>query len=80
MIITENDKQKVKQYLKEAVKATERLKEEQEHISDILRTLKEDHEVTPKHSRKIIAMMLKGNAPELKEELEDLEVLMEVVG
>lgn len=79
MIITDNDKQKVKQYLSEAAKATQRVKEEQEHISDILKTLKADHDVMPKHSRKIISMMLKGNAPELREELEDLELLMEVV-
>lgn len=80
MIITEYDKQKVKDYLKEAVKATQRMKEEQSHITDILNTLKADHEVKPAQARKIISMMLKGNAGEVREELEELELLMEVVG
>lgn len=80
MIITDNDKNKVKQYLKEAVKATERLTEEQAHIRDILNTLKADHDIEPKISRKIIGAMRKGNAPEIKEENDAFEDLFEIVG
>ncbi|MFT7432458.1 MAG: hypothetical protein ACI9TY_000070 [Alphaproteobacteria bacterium] len=80
MVVTEADRDKVKQYLKEAVKATERLTEEQAHIRDILNTLKADHDIPPKISRKIITAMRKGNAPEVKEENDMFEDLFEIVG
>lgn len=80
MVVTEQDKDKVKQYLKEASKAQLRVKEEQAHIADILSTLKSDHDIPQKISKKIIAAMLKGNAPEVKEENEMFEDLWEVVG
>lgn len=79
MVVTQEDRNKVKQYLKEAVKATERVQEEQAHITDILNTLKTDHDIAPKLSRKIISAMRKGNAPEIKEENEQVEDLLEIV-
>lgn len=79
MVITEEDRKKVKEYLKEAVKATERVVEEQAHIRDILNTLKADHDIPPKLSRQIISVMRKGNAPELKEYHEMFDDLCEVV-
>ena len=80
MVVTEADRDKVKQYLKEAVKGTERLQEEKAHVSDILNTLKADHDIPPKISRKIIEAMRKGNAPEVKEENDMFEDLFEIVG
>lgn len=80
MVVTEEDRKKVKEYLKEAVKATERVTEEQAHIRDILNTLKADHDIPPKISRKIMTAMRKGNAPEIKEENEMIEDLFEIVG
>ena len=80
MVVTDADRDKVKQYLKEAVKATERVTEEQAHIRDILNTLKADHDIPPKISRKIITAMRKGNAPEMKEENDMFEDLFEIVG
>ena len=80
LVTTPQDREKVKQYLKEAVKATERVQEEQAHIRDILNTLKGDHDIDPKVSRKIIVAMRKGNAPEIKEENETVEDLLEIVG
>ena len=79
MIINHTDKDKVKQYLKEAVKATDRAKEEQAHVTDILNTLKADHDIQPALARKIIAVMRKGNAPELRDEINDIEELLELV-
>ena len=79
MVVTEADRDKVKQYLKEAVKATERLTEEQAHIRDILNTLKSDHDIPPKIARKIITSMRKGNAPEVKEQFEMFIDLHEIV-
>lgn len=79
MIINHTDKDKVKQYLKEAVKATDRAKEEQANVTDILNTLKADHDIQPLIARKVITAMRKGNAPELREEMDDLELLLELV-
>jgi hypothetical protein len=78
IITTQQDREKVKQYLKEAVKATERVAEEQAHIRDILNTLKADHDIEQKISRKIIGAMRKGNAPEIREECELIEDLLEI--
>lgn len=78
-IATDADRLKIKEYLTEAVKATERKKEEEAHIRDILKTLKEDHDIDPKISRKIIGAMLKGNFPELREENDQFSDLAEIV-
>lgn len=80
MVVTEEDRKKVKEYLKEAVKSTERVLDEQAHVRDILNTLKADHDIPPKISRKIIAAMRKGNGPEIKEANEMIEDLLEIVG
>ena len=80
IVVTEQDRSKVKQYLKEAVKATERMTEEQAHISDILKTLKADHNLPPVIARKVIAAMRKGNAPEVREENDMFSDLIEIVG
>jgi len=79
MVATEADREKVKQYLKEAMKAMDRMAEEQEHTKDILNTLKSDHDIPPKISRKIISAMRKGNMPEIKEENDMVEDLFEIV-
>lgn len=79
MVVTEADRDKVKQYLKEAVKGTERAIEEQAHVRDILNTLKADHDIPTKVARKVISAMRKGNAPELKEESEAFCDLYEIV-
>ena len=80
MVVTEQDQAKVKQYLKEACKAAERIKEEQAHARDILNTLKADHDIVPAIARKAIAAMLKGNALEIKEQNDDFADLIEIVG
>jgi len=79
MVVTEEDRSKVKQYLKQAVKAQERIIEEQAHLRDLLNTLKGDHDIPQKISRKIIAAMRRGNAPEIKEENEMIEDLFEII-
>lgn len=78
MVVTQQDRDKVKQYLKEACQAQQRVTEEQAHIKDILSTLKSDHDIPQKISKKVMSAMLKGNAPELKEENEMLEDLIEI--
>ena len=78
-IATQEDRQKVKQYLNEAVKAIGRKNEEQAHIRDILNTLKEQHDIEPKLARKILSAMMKGNMPEIKEENDNFEDLYEIV-
>lgn len=78
-VVTNADREKVKQYLKEAVKATIRKKDEEANISDILTTLKQDHEISPKLARKVMNAMMKGNMPEIKEENDALEDLYEIV-
>ena len=80
MVVTEQDRDKVKQYLKEACKAAERITEEQAHARDILNTLKADHDIPPAISRKIITAMRKGNAPEVQEENDMFSDLIEIVG
>lgn len=79
-VATDADRQKVKQYFKEATNALLRKKEEEAHIRDILNTLKGDHDIPPKIARKVMAAMLKGNMPELKEENDVFEDLYEIVG
>lgn len=80
IITTQTDREKVKQYLDEAAKATMRKNDEEAHIKDILDTLKQDHDIAPKLARKAIAAMLKGNAAEVKEENDAFSDLYEIVG
>ena len=79
LVTTDADRQKVKTYLKEALKATNRKKEEELHVKDILETLKADHDIPPKVSRKILSALEKGNMPEIKEEHEVIEDLYDIV-
>lgn len=78
-VATNEDRMKIKEYLGEAVKATMRKKDEEAHIRDILKTLKEMHDIEPKISRKVIGAMMKGNFPEMKEENDQLHDLAEIV-
>ena len=78
-IATQEDRQKVKTYLNEALKATERKNDEMAHIRDILKTLKEQHDIEPKIARKILSAMRKGNMPEVKEENDAFEDLYEIL-
>lgn len=80
MVVTEADRDKVKQYLKESVKSMERVSEEQAHVSDIVNTLKADHDIPPKISRQIMSTMRKGNAAEVLEEHEMFSDLNEITG
>ena len=77
-VATDADRQKVKQYLEEASKATMRKKDEESHIRDILNTLKQDHDIQPKIARKVISAMLKGNIPEVREENDAFADLCEI--
>lgn len=79
-VATEQDRQKIKQYISEANKAMMRKNEEEANIKDILETLKQDHDIHPKLARKAMAAMLKGNAMEIKEENNAVEDLLEIVG
>lgn len=79
MVVTEGDRNKVKEYFKQAVKETEAVQEAQAAVTDIVNTLKSDHDIPPKLSRQIISVMRKGNAPELKEYHEMFDDLCEVV-
>ena len=72
------DTNKVKQYIKEAVKAQDRAAEEQEHVKDILNTLKTDHDIPPAIARKLITAMRKGNIPEVKEQMDMFSDLADV--
>lgn len=78
MVTTETDRQKVKEYIKEAIKAQDRLAEEQEHVKDILNTLKADHDIPPATARKLITAMRRGNVPEVKEQMDMFVDLAEV--
>ena len=78
-IVNDNDKSKVKTYIFEALKAMDRIAEERANITDILNTLKEQHDLTPKLSRKILSALKQGNMPEIREENEDFEELCAIV-
>ena len=80
MVVTDQDRLKVKEYLKECVKAKDRIVEEQAGLRDIVNTLKADHDIEPKIARKVIEAMRKGNAAEIKEAGEDLNDLLGIVG
>lgn len=79
-VTTQEDREKVKQYITEASKAMMRKNDEDAHIKDILDTLKQDHDIAPKLARKAIGAMLKGNAAEVKEENDAFSDLYEIVG
>ena len=79
-VATEQDREKVKAYLNEAVKAEMRKNEEAENVRDILQTLKQDHDLEPKLARKVISSMVKGNAVEVKEQNDAFSDLVEIVG
>lgn len=79
-IATEQDRQKIKQYISEANKAMMRKNEEESNIKDILETLKQNHDIQPKLARKAMAAMLKGNAMEVKEENDAFSDLVEIAG
>tara|TARA_R110000851_G_scaffold301208_1_gene457542 strand:- start:5952 stop:6212 length:261 start_codon:yes stop_codon:yes gene_type:complete len=79
-IVTEEQREKASAYIKEAVKATIRQREEGEHIKDILNTLKNDFDIVPKISRKVIEAHIKGNFAEVVAENTAYEDLSEITG
>lgn len=64
MTVLQADREKVKAYLNEAVKTTERILEEQAHLRDIINTLKVDHDIPNAVARRTVTAMRKGNARE----------------
>ena len=78
MNVTHEDENKVKQYVKEAIKAEDRAAEEKEHVKDILNTLKSDHDIPPAIARKLITAMRRGTIAEVKEQMDLFSDLAEV--
>jgi len=74
-IQSDHDKQKVKEYFKQALSVNRSIEEGRAELKDILDVLNEQHEVNPTVARKVIAAMEKGNMPEIRhlnEQFEDL--------
>ncbi|MDD9911604.1 MAG: hypothetical protein OXR68_05495 [Alphaproteobacteria bacterium] len=78
IITTDEDRAKVKAYLKQAAQAQIRVKSEQADLRDILKVLKEEYEIQPTLARKVIGIMDKGNMPEVQETNDNLADLYEI--
>ncbi|MDE0724813.1 MAG: hypothetical protein OSB62_08985 [Alphaproteobacteria bacterium] len=74
-ITSDQDRQKVKEYFKQALSVNRSIDEAKAEMKDILDVLNEQHEIKPSIAKKVIKTMEKGNMPELRqlnEQFEDL--------
>ncbi len=78
-IESDNDRQKVKEYFKQALNVNRSVEEAKAELKDILDVLNEQHEIKPSIARKVIKAMEKGNMPELRHQNEQFEDLYQAV-
>lgn len=78
-IESDHDRQKVKEYFKQALSVNRSVEEAKAELKDILDVLNEQHEIKPTIARKVIKAMEKGNMPELRKSNEDFEDLYQAV-
>ncbi|MBI1362516.1 MAG: hypothetical protein GC134_00855 [Proteobacteria bacterium] len=74
-IVTDEDRRKVKEYLKQALSVQRAIDESRAEMRDILDVLKNDHDIKPSIARKVLKAMEKGNFPEIRNQNEELEDL-----
>lgn len=78
IITTDEDRLKVREYLKQATQTMMRIQDEQAALRDILKVLKEEYEIKPTLARKVVKIMEKGNMPEVQEANDNLSDLYEI--
>ncbi len=78
-IESDNDRQKVKEYFKQALNVNRSVEEAKAELKDILDVLNEQHEIKPSIARKVIKAMEKGNMPEIRHQNEQFEDLYQAV-
>ncbi len=78
LVTTDEDRAKVKAYLKQAAQTMLRIRDEQAELRDILKVLKADHDIQPILARKVITMMDNDNMPEVQENNDNLADLYEI--
>lgn len=61
-----NEKQAIKSAINSIVASLGVMDSEKEHINDILKQLKDNHEIKPKVARKVASILHKGNLEEIK--------------
>jgi hypothetical protein len=77
-IASEHDKDKVKQYFKQALAVNRTIDEAKAELKDILDVLNEQHEIKPSIARKVIKAMEKGDMPEQRHQFELFDDLYKV--
>lgn len=77
-IVTDEDRRKVKEYLKQALTVQRAIDESRAELRDILDVLKNDHDIKPGIARKVLKAMEKGNFPEIRNQNEELEDLYQI--
>jgi DNA topoisomerase VI subunit B len=60
----DNSKKAIKTAIMDMVKSLEMIKSEREHIKDIAKSLKENHQIQPKVSNKVAKLVHKGDKPQ----------------
>ncbi|MEC9292331.1 MAG: hypothetical protein VX730_08020 [Pseudomonadota bacterium] len=78
-IESDHDRQKVKEYFKQALNVNRSVEEAKAELKDILDVLNEQHEIKPSIARKVIKAMEKGNMPEIRHQNEQFEDLYQAV-
>ncbi|MDE0723662.1 MAG: hypothetical protein OSB62_03060 [Alphaproteobacteria bacterium] len=78
-IESDHDRQKVKEYFKQALSVNRSVDEAKAELKDILDVLNEQHEIKPSISRKVLKAMEKGNMPEMRHLNEQFEDLYQAV-
>ena len=77
-VTTDEDRAKIKAYLKQAAQTKLRIQSEQADLRDILMVLKTEYDITPSLARKVITIMDKNNMPEVQENNDNLADLYEI--
>ena len=78
-IESDHDRQKVKEYFKQALSVNRSVDEAKAELKDILDVLNEQHEIKPSISRKVLKAMERGNMPEMRHLNEQFEDLYQAV-
>lgn len=78
-IESQNDREVVKSYFKQALNVNREIEESKMELKDIIDVLHEKFEIPKPVARKVLKAMEKGNMPELRHKNEQFEDLYQAV-
>lgn len=74
-----NDRKKIKDAVVEIAKIMQRVSDDNSAKRDILKSIKDEYKIPPKHVQRLAKILLKNNFQDTKAEFEDFEALYDIL-